>query len=102
MDIAIGIVMLITGISILRKGELRFSSRSVSRGKPARIAAIILILTLPVNLFLNMILAFIDQSVGRPILGELLSILFSYIVMAVCALLAVIVASRGIQKRSGL
>lgn len=97
MDVILSLIMLVAGIVIMIKGELKLTQKSVSKGVPARLAGLILVSALPLSIVVSMVYAVMSIQNGKPLLGESFDGLLSYAVMVVLALLSVLVARIGIQ-----
>ena len=95
MDFILGLILLIVGIITLVKGRLTFSKDSVAIGRSARVAGAILVAALPVAIVVNLILSALERG-GTRIVPELYGGVVSYAVMAICVVIAVIIARKGL------
>ena len=98
MDFLIGALLILFGIFTLMKGELKLSDSKISRGKPARIAGMLMILALPIAFLVSMVVPSVMVLAGRPVNVEDPSTwerFLPIIVMLVVALVALVVAFRG-------
>src|SRR6266446_5537184 len=66
MGTVLGGLLILFGIITLVKGELRFSRSRISRGTPARIAGILLILALPIAILAGAIAPVVMELSGHP------------------------------------
>ena len=95
MDFILGLILPIVGLMALVKGRLTFSKDSVAIGRPARIAGAILVAALPLAIVVNLILSALERS-GTRIVPEPYGGVVSYAVMVICAIVAVLIARKGI------
>ena len=100
MDVILGLVMIVFGVLSLFRGELKISADSVATGARARAAAILLIIGLPLAFLVGLVRAAAEQAAHRPLFGEVLPGLLSYIVLFGCAVAAVVVVKLGSKNTS--
>lgn len=98
MDLLIAAVLFVFGAITMVKGELKLSKSKISRGGPARIAGLLLILALPIALLVSTGVATVMAFTGRPLgVGDSPKWvrLLPHAVMVFVAVLALVVAFRG-------
>jgi hypothetical protein len=88
----------VCGIVTLVKGEVKLSAMRTSRGTPARLAGILMVLALPTALLVSLITSMGMVLAGHPVNVEDRSvwrIMLPVAIMCVMAVLAFVVASKG-------
>ena len=99
MDLLLGALLIVFGLVTLVKGELRLSSSRISRGSPARLAGVLLILALPIA-FLAQLANSAMAAAGSPLLNPATSGVMTYVILMIVALVAFMIAFRGTRDRS--
>ena len=94
MDLLLGVLLIAFGVITLVKGELKLSDSKISRGGPARLAGVLLILALPIA-FLAQLANSAMAAAGNPLLDEATSAVMTYVILIVVALVALVIAFRG-------
>ena len=91
--------MLIAGIMTLKKGELKISSSSISRGKPARTAGLLLVVALPAILVVAAVGAFAMSTSGTEFKGVSGGLGFiTWAILIGCMVAALVAARQGIHR----
>jgi hypothetical protein len=94
MDLLLGVLLIAFGVVTLVKGELKLSNSKISRGGPAKLAGVLLILALPIAFLAQMVNSAMNAA-GTPLLDEATSAVMTYLVLIIVALVALVVALRG-------
>lgn len=95
MDLVLGLILLVAGLVALVRGRFSFSKANVAVGSPARIAGAVLVAALPLAFIVNLTLSALERG-GTRIVPELYGGIVTYVVIVVCTIIAVIIASKGI------
>jgi len=97
MDLGLGVIFLIVGIVVARKQELRLSSSWISKGRPARLAGVLLILALPAILVFYVAFGIVKGYHDALVLYDFPR-LPAYSILVVIGMAAFLVARRGTRQ----
>lgn len=98
MGTLIGTLLLLTGIFALAKGELKLSGSKISRGTPARLAGVLMILAFPIAIGVSIAVPVMMALFRKPLNLDdppFWRRFLPLVVMIVVAVLALVVAFRG-------